>query len=316
MTLSDDHLRYPLRRQGMDHDLYRAERLHERPKPAWPDGAPVALWVTVALERFPLTPNADGPRVPGHMATPYPDYRTYTARDYGNRIGAYRVLRVLDQLGVRATVFAQSALLDHAPGLIEDYAAAGHEIAAHGVDANHVHHEGQSEDEEHAVIAACLDRFSAAGITPRGWLSPGRFESGRTPQLLAEAGLAWLADWDNDDLPYGMTPQGGGVITAMPYTEELGDARCMASLGQHPDTWGRQVGTAYELLAGEGGRVLHVALTPYVVGQPFRIRGLEAALRPIIDAGAWTATGSEIEERWRLTAQPSANAAIGSGDPS
>lgn len=316
MSLPDEHLRYPSRRRGMDHDLYRAERLHERRRPAWPDGAPVALWVTVALERFPLTPNADGPRVPAHMATPYPDYRTYTARDYGLRVGAYRVLRALDRLGVPATVFASSALLDHAPGLIEDYAAAGHEIAAHGVDVNHVHHDGLTEDEERAQIATGLDRFAASGITPRGWLSPGRFESARTPSLLAEAGLAWLADWDNDDVPYRMTPQGGGVITAMPYTEELSDARCMAALGQHSHTWAAQIAAAHGLLAGEGGRVLHVALTPYVIGQPFRIRGLEAALRPIIDAGAWTATGTEIEQKWRQTAQPSANAAIGSGDPS
>ena len=296
MTLPDEYLKYPHRRRGMDHDLYEAERLHERPRPAWPNGAPVALWVTVALERFPLTPNAEGPRAPGHMVTPYPDYRSYTARDYGNRVGAYRVLRALDCLGLTATVFASSTLLDHAPGLIEDYARAGHEVAAHGVDMNHVHHDGLTKDAERAQIAACLDRFRSAGIAPRGWLSPGRFESMRTPALLAEAGLAWLADWDNDDLPYRMAPG----ITAMPYTEELSDRRCMADLGQHPDTWGAQVRAAYELLAGEGGRVLHVALTPYVIGQPFRIRGLEAALAPL--ANVWTATGSEIEAAWRTRA--------------
>ena len=294
MTLPDDYLRYPLRRRGMDHDLYAAERLHERTRPSWPDGAPVALWVTVQLERFPLLPNAEGPRVPGHMATPFPDYRTYTARDYGSRIGAYRVLRAFDRLGVRATVFAQSALLDHAPGLIEDFARGGHEIAGHGVNANHVHHDGLTEDAERGAIRACLDRFAAAGIAPRGWLSPGRFESPRTPLLLAEAGLAWLADWDNDDLPYAMTPG----ITAMPYTEELSDRRCMAELGQDPMTWVDQVLAAHDLLSGEQGRVLHVALTPYVIGQPFRIGGLEAALRPVLGSGAWVATGSEIEERW------------------
>ena len=302
MSLPDDYLRYPARRRGMDHDLYAASRLHERPAPAWPNGAPVALWVTVQLERFPLTPNADGPRVPGHVTTPFPDYRTYTARDYGSRVGAYRVLRALDRLGVKATAFAQSSLLDHAPGLIEDYAGAGHEVAAHGVDANHVHHEGLSEDDERRAIRACLDRFGEAGIAPRGWLSPGRFESFRTPRLLAEAGLAWLADWDNDDLPYAMTPGEGGAIVAMPYTEELSDRRCMAELGQDPATWASQVSTAHDLLAGEGGRVLHVALTPYVVGQPFRIAGLAGALAPVLDAGAWVATGSEVVAAWRASA--------------
>lgn len=299
MALDEEHLRYPLRRKGMDHDLYRASRLHERAPIAWPGGAKVALWVTLECPRYPLTPNAEGPRAPGHMVTPYPDLRTYTTRDYGLRVGAYRVMRVLEELGVRATAFCSGALAEHAPALLDDLAGASHEVAAHGQDMNHTHHEGLSEDQEAAMIKRCLASLRGAGHDPTGWLSPGRFGTERTPRLLAEAGLTWLADWGNDDMPYRMT----APVTAMPYTDELSDQKCMVTLGQREEVWAGQVRGAYDYLAREaearGGRVLHVALTAHVIGQPFRIVALRDALAPVLEAGAWVATGSEVEAAWR-----------------
>ncbi len=297
--LDEEHLRYPCRREGMDHDLYAASRLHERAPVSWPGGAKVALWVTLECPRYPLAPNAEGPRAPGHMVTPYPDLRTYTTRDYGLRVGAYRVMRTLSALGVRATAFCSGSLAAYAPVLLEDLALGGHEIAGHGQDMNHVHHEGLSEDEEAAMIDRCLASFRGVGHEVRGWLSPGRFGTERTPRLLASAGLRWLADWGNDDMPYVMADG----ITAMPYTDELCDAKCMVTLGQREAVWADQVRGAHGHLAreaeGQGGRVLHVALTAHVIGQPFRIAALREALAAVLEAGAWVATGSEIEAAWR-----------------
>lgn len=308
--LDERHLRYPHRGPGYDHDLYAASALPTRAPVAWPGGAPLALWVTVSCERFPLTPNADGPRAPFHMVTPYPDYRTYTTRDYGNRVGVYRVLRALREAGVPATFFCSSSLAEHAPPLMPDILSDGHEVAALGVDMNHVHHDGLPEDEERDRIARCLDQLSGVGAAPSGWLSPGRFQSSATPRLLAEAGLAWLADWGNDDMPYEMRPG----ITAMPFTDELSDAKCLVTLGQREETWAGQVLAARDYLAREaatrGGRVLHLALTPYVIGQPWRIGTLRALLAELVGEGAWLATGSRIEAAWR---QPSAKADKGTG---
>ena len=310
MALDDEHLRYPHRGPGYDHDLYAASALPTRAPVAWPNSAPLALWVTVSCERFPLTPNAAGPRAPFHMATPFPDYRTYTTRDYGNRVGAYRVLRTLRAAGVPATFFCSSALTAHAPPLIPDILADGHEVAALGVDMNHVHHEGLTEKEERAQIARCLDQLSDAGVSPSGWLSPGRFESMATPRLLAEAGVRWLADWGNDDMPYAMTPG----ITAMPFTDELSDAKCLVTLGQREEVWADQVRAARGYLmreaASQGGRILHLALTPYVIGQPWRTRALRDLLDALTDGDVWAARGSEIEAAWR---QPSAKAESGAG---
>lgn len=300
MPLDPDYLRYPMRRKGMDHDLYPAANMFEQPKVTWPGNKPVALWVTVAVEFFPLTPN-DGPfRAAGHMATPFPDFRTFTARDYGNRVAIYRMMDALAAANIPVTAFVNSALIDRTPALIDDIQASGWEIAALGEDMNNVHYGGMPADVEKRQIDACLDAWSARGITPKGWMSPGRGQSDDTLSLLKSVGIDWTADWGNDDMPYAMND---GPI-AMPYTDELEDRKCLTALGQNEDVWTQQVIGAADLLAGEakahGGRILHLALTPYVIGQPFRIKFLRDVLRLLAARDdIWSATGSEICTAWQ-----------------
>ncbi len=299
MALDDDYLRYPHRQAGMDHSLYPTSNLFERPKIAWPGGKKVALWITVALEFFPLTPN-DGPvRAPGAMVTPFPDYRTFTTKDYGNRVGIYRIMRVLEAAGFKATAFMNSALARRYPALLGDVQGAGWEIAAHGVDMNHVHHGALPKEEERAQINACLDEFAAHNVQPKGWLSPARSESHQTSQLLAEAGVEWFGDWGNDDMPYAFS----SGVTAMPFTDELEDRKCLVTLGQREEVWEEQVLDAYDWLSVEaadhGGRILHIALTPYVIGQPFRIQSLRNVLGHLGEkSDIWCASGTEICEAW------------------
>lgn len=299
MPLDPSYLHYPMRRKGMDHDLYPAANLFEQPKVTWPGGKSLALWITVAAEYFPLTPN-DGPfRAPGHMATPFPDYRTFTTRDYGNRVAIYRLMDALAAANMRVTSFVNSALIARTPVLIDDIQAAGWEIAALGEDMNDVHFGGMDAAAEQRQIETCLAAWSARGITPRGWMSPGRGQSDDTLRLLRQAGISWTADWGNDDMPFAMND---GPV-AMPYTDELEDRKCLTALGQREEVWMEQVVGAANWLAAEaaqhGGRILHLALTPYIIGQPFRIAflrellGLLAARNDI-----WSATGSDICAHW------------------
>ena len=247
MPLDPEFLEYPKRSKGMDHDLYPAANLFEQPKVSWPGGKPVALWITVAAEFFPLTPN-DGPfRAPGHMATPFPDFRTFTARDYGNRVAIYRLMDALGAADMAVTAFANSALIERTPALIDDIEAAGWEIAALGTDMNAVHFGGMAEADEAAQIDACLKAFAARGIAPKGWMSPGRGESDNTLRLLKAAGIEWTADWGNDDMPFAMND---GPI-AMPYTDELEDRKCLTALGQDEEIWAQQIIGAADWLARE-----------------------------------------------------------------
>ncbi|MET0365707.1 MAG: polysaccharide deacetylase family protein [Sphingobium sp.] len=157
MTLDPSYLDYPKRRKGMDHDLYPWSNIFERGALHWPGGQKVLTWIVIDLEWFPITPNDKPFRAPGHMATAYPDYRHYTSRDYGNRVGIYRLLDALDKSGAKASIAANSAIAQRYPVLIKDIVSAGHEIIGHATDMNATIATGVAEDEERAIITATLD---------------------------------------------------------------------------------------------------------------------------------------------------------------
>ena len=299
MTLDPGYLEYPRRQRGMDHDLYRFTNLFERRPIAWPGDKAVLSWIVIDLEWFPITP-ADTPfRAPGHMQTAYPDYRHYTSRDYGNRVGIYRLLDALDAAGARASIAANAAIAERYPALIADIIAAGHEIIAHSTDMNATIATGLSEGEERKIITGTLDRLEAAtGTRPAGWLSIARSQSFHTPALLAEAGLTYMCDWVNDDLPYRMaTPQ--GPILNLPLNHELSDRQIITVQQHSMASYREQIEDAYAWLNAEaarcGGRMLALNVTPYIAGLPYRIGEFAALLRWLGEQpGHGFATGAQI----------------------
>lgn len=283
MSLDPAYLDYPQRKRGMDHDYYPYSNLFERPPIAWPSGKAVAVAIVVNLEWFPILP-ADKPfRAPGHMVTPYPDYRHYTAREYGTRIGFYRMLDAFAKVDARVSVAINSAIAERYPRIITDILSAGHEIVAHSTDMNGTIASGLPEDEERALIAAALDALEqAAGTRPRGWMSIARSQSFNTPRLLAEAGLAYMADWVNDELPYRFET-GAGAIVNVPVNHELSDRQIVTVQQQSADSYVEQIMDAYTLLHGEAStlgasRMLPLNVTPYIMGLPYRIDALERLL--------------------------------------
>lgn len=303
MPLSPDYLKYEHRSNGMDHDRYEFSNMFERKNITWPEGKKVALWITVSLEYYPLVPN-DGPfKAPGHMVTPYPDYRTYTTRDYGNRVGIYRILKVLDKLGLKASIPMNAVIADRYPSLVKDVVEAGHEIVGHSVDMNSLHYGGMDESIERQQIEQTVDRLrDATGQAVNGWQSPARSQSENTQDILSEFGIDYVCDWVNDDMPY-MTKSNDHDLIAMPHTMELDDRHLLVNLGQSEDVYSEQILAAFDQFIGEadkyGGRVLHLSLTPYVIGQPWRIKTLLDTLKIICDSGqVWSATGAEIAASW------------------
>lgn len=304
MSLPENYLQYPNRTHGMDHDIYPWSNLFERRPISWPQNKGVALWVTIALEYFPLVPN-DGPfRAPGAMATPYPDYRTYTAREYGNRIGIFRILKVLDTLGIKASFPTNAAIATRYPFLLEEITKRGHEIIGHGLDMNAIHYGGMDTKTERAQIKDALDILrEKSGQSVKGWLSPARSESENTLGLLVENGIEYACDWVNDDMPYMMKTPSGNLM-AMPHTMELEDRHLLTTLGQNEHTYQQQILTAFDVLSKEsetfGGRILHLSLTPYVIGQAWRIKTLKEILQTLQQsAHIWSATGGDIAAHWK-----------------
>lgn len=298
MSLDPRYLEYPKRRHGMDHELYPWSNMFERPPLQWPNGKAVAVWIVVDLEWFPICPSDTPFRAPGHMQTPYPDYRHYTAREYGTRVGFYRLLDAFSKAGVVASVATNAAIAERYPTIIHDIVAAGHEIVAHSTDMNGTIATGLAEPDERALIERSLDTLTRlAGTRPRGWLSIARSQSFNTLRLLAEAGVAYQCDWVNDDLPYLMATE-AGTIANLPLNHELSDRQILTVQQQSADSYVLQVQDAYAWLAREamgGGRVLPLNITPYIMGLPYRIDAFERLLEWLgAQPGCWFARGDQI----------------------
>ena len=299
MTLDPSYLDYPMRRRGMDHDLYPWSNIADRPPIHWPGGKRVAVVIVISCEFFPLTPSDTPFRAPGHMQTAFPDYRHFTARDYGSRLGVPRLVEALAKVGARASFAMNSAWAERFPDLARQIVAAGHEIIAHSTDMNGTIATGLPEADERDLIAASLSGLhTITGARPTGWLSIARSQSWNTPRLLAEAGLAYGCDWVNDELPYRMMTPSGPLIN-LPLNHELSDRQVIATCQQSADSYAEQLRDAYLSLDGEvdaqGGRMLPIHLTPYISALPYRIDAIEGLLGWIAaQPGAWFARGDEV----------------------
>lgn len=299
MTLDPAYFEYPKRRHGYDHDIYPWSALKDREPVAWPNGAKVAVWVCVSLEYFPLTPSDTPFRAPGHMQTAYPDYRHYTAREYGTRIGFYRLVDAFAKASIKVSVATNSAIAERYPSIIADIVAAGHEIIAHSTDMNGTIATGLPEADERALIATSLDTLEMiSGTRPTGWLSIARSQSWNTPRLLHEAGVRYCCDWVNDELPFRFT---NGLMN-LPLNHELSDRQIIAVQQQSADSYATSMRDAFDWLADEavvqGGRMLPLHVTPYIMGLPYRIGAFEGLLTGLKAKGAWFATGGEVVDRW------------------
>ena len=304
--LPADYLDYPLRRYGMDHERYDWSMLPDRQPVAWPQQARVALWVVPALEWFPLNMAGVPFKPPGAMQTAYPDLRHYTLRDYGNRVGIFRIMKALEKHGIRPTVAVNAAVAVRYPSLIKECTQRGWEIMANGMDMDHLHHGGLAVDEEKKLIDTTLDILRrASGQAVRGWLSPAKSESAATLDLLGSAGMDYVCDWVNDDMPYAMRTA-SGPIHAMPHPIDIDDYTILVQNHHTEDDFRDQLCDQFDLLYKEsataGGRIMAISLHPWVIGQPYRMRALEEALAHIMrHPGVWAATGSEILDAWKAS---------------
>ncbi|MHA1568907.1 MAG: polysaccharide deacetylase family protein [Alphaproteobacteria bacterium] len=299
MSLPDSYLKYAKRFYGMDQDWYEWSMLPRRRPVTWPKGARIALWVVPALEFFPLNQPAKPFKAPGGMVTPYPDLRHYTLRDYGNRVGVFRVFKVLDDLGIKATVAMNSKVAERYPSLVDEVNRRHWEIVANGVDMGRLHYGGLDEAAEAARVDEALDtlrRISGQKIT--GWLSPAKSESMNTLDLVAARGIDYVCDWVNDDMPFPIETR-NGTIFSMPHSHEIDDQTIMLHYHHSEEQFTQQIEDQFRVLyneaAEQGGRILAITIHPWMSGQPHRIKALERGLAHVMSHdGVWSASGREI----------------------
>jgi len=298
MALDATHLDYPKRRYGMDHERYEWSMLTRRPRVRWPGDKPLAVWINVSLQHFPMNPSA-AVKLPGSMTMPYPDLRHFTLRDYGNRVGIYRLLRAFDASGLHPSFAVNAELALRYPTLLSTLVERGDELLGHSWSMDTPHVGGLDPVAEEALVERSLRVLREhSGQAVRGWLSPGKLQSPNTPELLKAAGIDYFCDWVNDELPYRFHTAHGDLWN-LPLATEIEDRFVIMDNLHAESSWADQVIDAFELLLAEaraqGGRLLTLSLHPWVMGQPHRIMHLERVLAHIAAAEeVWQAAPGEI----------------------
>jgi allantoinase len=271
-----------------------------RPRIEWPGGARVAVWVAVNVEHFPF--GRPGLSIVPITAELVPDPMNHGWRDYGPRVGIWRLMDVLDAHGIRATAPIHS----DASELYPDIVAAGNERdwawMAHGKDNSSLQTriEAGRERDYLTEVVDTLERET--GRRPKGWLGPALTETFDTVPLLGELGLTYVCDWCNDDQPYPLRGSESRMIS-VPYSIEVNDIPLFLEKGISGPDFERllvdQFDTLYEQ-GGTSGLVMAIPLHPFLVGLPFRLKYLDRALAHIAAReDVWLATGDEIAD-WYL----------------
>ena len=293
---------------GMDHEHYDWSPLNaQRPALRWPDEARVALCVIVTLEhmewRAPDGHFQVANLAGGYGPSPFPDVTRWSHREYGHRVGIFRLLETLKAYGVKPTVAMDALTAEHYPFLVRHCQSLECEIMAHGVSVSRIITSNMAEADERAEIRASIDALTrATGAAPLGWLGPEYGESSRTPELLAQAGVGYVCDWVNDEQPYRLNTTQGDLL-ALPITLPVDDVNALwdrrVPIRRYIDMLKDSFDTLYRDGAANG-RLLTLNLRPWLMGQPFRARYLRDALDYMTRRqGVWMATGGEIAAWYR-----------------
>jgi peptidoglycan/xylan/chitin deacetylase (PgdA/CDA1 family) len=261
---------------GSDHDIHPYSPQPMRPEWRLPGGAKLAVVILLMVEAREITPPPDAwrdPRFRNEFGSFEPDWRSWTTREYGSRVGAYRLLDSLDRHGLAATAPVNLLAARRHPELLAALMAQGIEIAAHGIAETRMITSRMAEAEERAHILESRDGLaSLTGAPAEGWLGQDAGGTPRTARLLAEAGFRYSLDWANDEEPYLHAVPGG--LVAVPHPMDLDDAQLLFLRRVPVQRWPGLVAEAMDALLAEprGGRVLTLGLHPWLAGQPQRIR--------------------------------------------
>jgi allantoinase len=279
-----------------DNPIYAYSAIVRRPPLRLPEGKKLAVFIGVATEHYAYGQPALS--LAPFTAQLTPDPLNYGWRDYGPRVGIWRLMEILDAYGLRATSLLNSEVVHRHPEIIEEGMKRDWCWVAHGSD-NSSWLVGLEREEELARLADVTTTIeNAVGVRPRGWLGPALTEGPNTNELLAELGYTYSLNWGIDDEPVPMRA-GGGKFLSMPYSSELNDIPFFALQGQRGADFAEALIDQFDVLLAEGEtrpRVMGFGLHPFLTGQPYRAKHLRTALDHMVKHrdDVWFATSDEI----------------------
>ncbi|MCH7735191.1 MAG: polysaccharide deacetylase family protein [Chloroflexi bacterium] len=264
------------------HGRYDYSAIVDRQDYSWPEGKRLAIYVAVNVEHFEFG------NLLGHTAAgdaPWPDHRNFAWRDYGNRVGMWRILKMLDELGLPAVHNLNSSIYDYCPEVVDAIRARGDEIVAHGR-TNSERQGTLSENDEKRLIDEVTETITRhEGSPAKGWMAPWMSASLVTPDLLQEAGYEYSLDWPCDDQPIWLTTRNGRILS-VPYPVEINDVPQMLARRHTPEEFAQMIIDQFEEMLEQSvdqALVMPISLHTMVAGQPYRLRQVRRALRHIVE---------------------------------
>jgi allantoinase len=269
------------------HDRFPFSPITARPDFSWPDGRRLAIHVSVNLEHFSY---GEGLGISWSPGIPHPNTYNWAWREYGNRVGVWRLLELFDEFKLPISLLLNSEVYDHAPEVVAAFRARGDEVVGHG----RTNSEHQNDFDE------AIARHE--GRKPTGWLSPGVNPSHVTPDLLQEAGYRYILDWPMDDQPVWMRTRRGRILS-LPYPQEVNDIPMIALHHGTADAFADMMIANFDEMVRQSRKqslVYGIALHAFIMGQPFRIAALRRAFEHLTKTGdaTWFATTGAIADHF------------------
>ena len=282
------------------HGRYDYAPITRRRRFRWPNGSKLAVYFALGLEQYHFGEGMSENLVPGMSP---PDVLNTSWRDYGNRVGAWRLLECFQQYDLPLAILLNSALCEHAPELVQACRGARCELVAHGY-SNSDTLAGMTEAQESTYLRQVSEQMQrASGQAPAGWASPWIAETLLTPDLLQETGYEYLLDWCMDDQPVWLRTRRGRILS-VPYSQELNDSSAIIGRQVDANDFASMIIDQFEEMRharGDQPLVMSVVLHSFISGQPFRLRALRRALEHIAQTRAelWLTQPGAIARHYR-----------------
>lgn len=287
----------------MENPLYDYSPIVRRPPLRLPGDARVAVYLGLNVEHY--TWGQPALSLAEFTNQFVPDPLNYGWRDYGPRVGVWRLMRILDDFGIPASAIVNSDVCTLYPEIIEEGNKRGWVWLGHGKN-NSTLQVGMDEAQERAYLTEIVQTLErSTGKRPRGWLGPALTATMNTANLLAELGFSYVLDWANDDQPYPLKVKQGRLLS-VPYCSEVNDVALLLVHHQSTEDFYRAMVDQFDMLYAEGAdsaRIMGVGIHPFMIGQPFRARALVRALEHIAKHDrVWLTTSDEIAAHYLTTA--------------